>query len=250
MYIFDISIYWLNIAPTWYWLTYALWFIICYLFLKKYFLFKKNDHIDSLLTFVFFWIILGGRLGYVLLYNLQFFINNPLEIIKIWEWWMSFHWWLIGTILSVYLFSKKYSYKFWNIIDILAIIIPIALWLGRIGNYINWELPWYTPYYGILPMNIQWIDHFPSPLFEMLLEGILLFIFMIIGYQYAKNKKPWFMSWLFLIWYSIARIIAEQFRLPDIHIWYILWTNFLTLWILYTIPMILYGIYLIKKNRK
>lgn len=248
MYIFDISFYSLHIAPTWYGLSYALWFFICYTFLSNRFPFSKKEHSESLLTYVFFWIILGGRIGYIIFYNVLFFIDNPIRIFYIWEWGMSFHGWFIGTIIAVYLFTRKYKYQFWKLIDTLAIIVPIAIWLWRIWNWINNELPWYTPYYWLFPMKILWINHFPSPLLEMLLEGILLFLVMLLSSRYLKHIKPWLISWIFLVWYSIARIIAEQYRLPDIHIWYIFWTDFLTLWIVYTVPMILYGVYLIVKK--
>lgn len=245
MYIFELSIFNLHIAPTWYWLSYAMGFIVCYFFVKKYLLFKEASHIDSLLSFLFFGIIIGWRIWYVILYNLSYFIENPLKIISIWEWWMSFHGWFIGTILAVYLFSKKYSYKFWKIIDTIAIIIPVAIWFWRIGNWINKELPWYTPYDGYFPMTIQGIKHFPSPLFEMILEWVCLSIVMLLFFKFLRKNEPWIFSWIFLIWYSIARIISEQFRLPDSHIWYLLWTNWVTLGIIYTIPMLIGGLLLV-----
>jgi phosphatidylglycerol:prolipoprotein diacylglycerol transferase len=245
MYIFDISVYGLHIAPTWYGLSYAIWFIICYFFIKNNFYFKKLEDSEKLLTYIFFGVIFGGRIGYILLYNMSYFIENPIQIFRIWEWWMSFHWGFLGTIIAILIYSRIYKYKFWELIDTLAIIIPIAIWLGRIWNWMNKELPGYAPYNGIFPMNIWWINHFPSPLFEMLLEGIILFIVMIIFYKKNNKSKAWFYSWLFLVGYSVARVISEQFRLPDTHIWYIFSTDFLTLWILYTIPMFFYWIYLI-----
>lgn len=249
MYIFDISIYGLHIAPTWYGLMYALWFIICYIFLKKYFQFKKWEDIDTLLTYIFFWIILGGRIGYIIFYNPSYFIENPLQIIKIWEWWMSFHGGLLWTILSVYLYCRVHIYIFWNLIDALAVIIPAAIGLGRIWNWINQELPGYAPYTGVFPMKIWWIYHFPSPLLEMLLEGIILLLVMISLFIFYKKNKPWFLSGIFLIGYSIARIISEQYRLPDKQIWYLFWTEYITLWIIYSIPMLLFWIYLILSKK-
>ncbi len=245
MYIFDVSIYGLHIAPSWYGAMYAFWFLICYLFIKKHFKFNEKVHIDSLLTYVFFGVILWWRVWYIIFYNLNYFIENPSSIIRIWEWGMSFHGWLIGVILSVYLFSKKYKYHFWQLIDTLAVIVPIAIWLWRIGNWINKELPGYTPYNGIFAMKINGINHFPSPLFEMLLEGILLFIIIYLYYIYKKNRDNWFLSGIFLIWYSWARFIAENFRLPDEHIGYLFGTEYITLWMLYSIPMVVLWLYLI-----
>ena len=161
---------------------------------------------------------------------------------------MSFHGWFLGVVMAVYFFAKRYRYQFWSLIDTLAVIIPVALGLGRVGNWINQELPGYAPYDGIFPMIIDWISHFPSPLFEMLLEGIVLLIVMLASWRFLSKKNPWFLSGIFLIGYSIARLIAEQYRLPDAHIWYILSTNWLTLGILYTVPMLGYGVYLVIRN--
>ena len=249
MAIFDISILGLHIAPSWYGATYAFWFIICYFFIKKTFIFKKSDDLDSLLTYVFFWVVLGWRIWYICLYNPVYFFENPTEIITIWKWWMSFHGGFMWTILAVILFCKKYKYIFWELIDIIAIIVPIALGLWRIGNWINKELPGYSGYKGIFPMKINEINHFPSPLLEMLLEGIILFIVMILFYYLKKDRKWWFLSGIFLIWYSIARLISELYRLPDNHIGYIWWSNFITLWMIYTTPMILLWVYLVFRKK-
>jgi prolipoprotein diacylglyceryltransferase len=229
-----------------------------------------------------------------------------MNMMRIWEWGMSFHGGLIGTILAVLFFSWRYHYSFWSLIDTLAIIIPVALGLGRIGNWMNQELPGYTPYDGIFPMQIAWVAHFPSPLLEMLLEGIVLFIVMLsFSRFFSKNipkrisqkqeiqgrkifsigaslsggnwetnfyndevprlsanevadkivckarsfsEIPWFLSGIFLVGYSMARLIAEQYRLPDAHIGYLLSTHWLTLGILYTVPMMIYGVCLVSQN--
>ncbi len=249
MYIFDLSIYGFHIAPTWYGLSYAIGFTICYLFIKYFYIFKKTDHIDILLSFVFFGIIFGWRMGYVLLYNPLFFADNPMQILRIWEWGMSFHGGFIGTVFAIYAFTKKYKYQFWDLIDTLAVIVPVAIGMGRVWNWINQELPGYTPYSGIFPMNINGVSHFPSPLLEMLLEGIILSIIMLLSFLYLRHKKSGFLSGIFLIWYSTARLISEQYRLPDAHIWYLFSTNYVTLWILYTVPLMLYGIYLLYHRR-
>jgi prolipoprotein diacylglyceryl transferase len=256
MHIFDISILGIHIAPSWYGLMYALGFVICYFFMRRYYSFKQKEHLESLLSYVFCGVVLGWRLGYILLYDLSFFIEHPIQMIRIWEGGMSFHGGLIGTIFAVFLFAKRYQYQFWWLIDTLAVIIPVALGLGRIGNWINSELPGYTPYDGIFPMMISWVSHFPSPLLEMLLEGIALFGVMLYfwyltrsvvsdlqseafrianpeeqkseAFRIANPEEPkswtlhfeyWTLSGIFLIGYSIARVISEQYRLPDTHIW-------------------------------
>jgi phosphatidylglycerol:prolipoprotein diacylglycerol transferase len=85
MYIFDVSFYGLHMAPTWYGFSYAIGFVICYFFVRRYYIFSQKEHIDTLLSYIFVGIILGGRLGYIILYNLSFFIDHPIEIFKIWE---------------------------------------------------------------------------------------------------------------------------------------------------------------------
>lgn len=252
MHIFEVSLFGIHIAPTWYGLMYALGFIICYTFVKKWYIFRQKDHIDTLLFFVFLGVVLGGRLWYVLLYHPDWIVSNPFSILRIWEGGMSFHGGFLGTVLAVYIFAMRYYYEFWSLIDTLAIIIATALGLWRLGNYINGELPWYAPYDGILPMTIQWVSHFPSPLLELLLEGVILFIVMLIAWRYSKKWKTQdgFLSGVFLIGYALSRLIAEQFRLPDTHIWYLWGTDWLTLGIVYTVPMLLFWVYLIATQYK
>ncbi|MBC7504089.1 prolipoprotein diacylglyceryl transferase [Candidatus Gracilibacteria bacterium] len=227
---------------------YALGFIICYFFVRQFYNFSKKEHLDTLLIYVFIGIILGGRLGYVILYNLSFFTNHPIEILQIWKGGMSFHGGFIGTTLAVFLFAKRYHYQFWGLIDTLAVIVPVAIGLGRIGNWINRELPGYTPYDGLFPMMIAGVSHFPSPLLEMLLEGIGLTIVMMVVFFGLRKEKPGFYSGVWLIGYSTARLIAEQYRLPDTHIGYLFGTDWVTAGILYTLPMMVGGVYLLMRR--
>lgn len=250
MYIFDISILGFHIAPTWYWLMYALGFSFCYFFVWKYGTIKKND-LDTLLFYIFLWVIGWWRIGYVLFYNLSYFLEKPHEILFIWNWGMSFHGWFLGVLLATFIFAKKYKYTFFEITDILAVCLPVALGLGRIWNYINNELPWYAPYYGPFPMIIDQIPHFPNPLLEMLLEWIILFAIQYSIFRYSwLHKNQWSMSILFLLWYSSSRLISESFRLPDAHIWYLFGTHWITLGIIYTIPMFMIGIILLIRKYK
>jgi phosphatidylglycerol:prolipoprotein diacylglycerol transferase len=217
--------------------------------MRRYYHFRQKEHLESLLSYIFAGVILGWRLGYVLLYDISFFIEHPIQMIKIWEGGMSFHGGLLGTILAMFIFAKRYQYQFWWLIDTLAVIIPIALGIGRIGNWINGELPGYTPYDGVFPMIIWSIPHFPSPLLEMLLEGIVLFLVMFYFWnlqkRWIRHISPGILSGIFLIWYSIARLIAEQYRLPDAHIGYIFGTHWVTLGMIYTLPMMVVGVYLL-----
>lgn len=226
--------------------------------MKKWSKFSVKD-LDNLLFYVFFWVILGGRFGYVIFYNLAYFIKYPSEIFYIWQGWMSFHGWLIWVLISIYLFSIKYKKSFFSISDSLAIIIPLALWLWRLGNYINQELLGYFPYYWPLSITKNWVSYFPSPLFEMLLEWGILFIIMLFSSRkiwYFKlssleiKNKEWVLSWIFLLWYGFFRLIAEYFRLPDEHIWYLFHTNWITLGMIYTLPLVAWGVIILYRWRK
>lgn len=251
MKIFEITILDVTIAPTYYALMYILGFIVAWFFVKRFFTFRDKTHLDELFFYVGLGIIIGGRLGYVLLYNFSYYTSHPLQIFAVWEGGMSFHGGLLGVILATCIFAKKFSYKFWSIIDILAVITPIWLAFGRFGNYLNNELYGFADYHGPFAMMVEGIPHFPSPLLELFLEGIWLFLIMIFFF-FRTNYKNFSgkLSGVFLTGYAAFRIFAEFFRLPDVHIGYILGTNFLTIGMLYTIFMLFFGLYLIfRKNQ-
>lgn len=261
MTIFELNLFWIQIAPTYYGLMYAIWFIAGFLIIKKRWKIRfskdKNQKVlDDLVFFIFLWVVLWWRLWYVLFYDFFYYLENPLSILKVWEWWMSFHWWVIWVILAMWYFSKKYKFPFLVLADEITAILPIWLWLGRIWNYLNNELYGYAWYNWVFSMNIDWVGHFPSPILEFLLEWVLLFI--ILNYFYTKRKSSfdeksnkkngkkyrynWQVAVLFLIFYSVFRIIVEMFfRIPDPNIWYIFW--FLTMWEILSIPMFLLWVY-------
>lgn len=246
MSIFEISIFNIHIAPTWYGLMYGLGFIIGYEYIKKYWNIKEKD-MDSFLIYIFLGVILWWRIGYIILYNPSYFLQNPSEIFAVWNGGMSFHGWTIGVILSLLIFHWRKWYKLFDISDPLVTILPIGLGLWRIGNLINKELLGFYPYDWPLAVIKNGVWYFPSPLFEAIFEGIILF-FIMIGWSYwekQKSKKwrlPWYASSIFLIGYGIFRIISEMFRLPDAQIWYLLGTQWITLGMIYSIPMIVIGI--------
>ena len=190
-------------------------------------------------------LIIGGRLGYVLFYNLDYFLNNPIDIFKIWEGGMSFHGGLIGIIIVSILFAKKNNQDPFSYLDIVSLVAPIGIFFGRTANFINSEL------YGIetkLPWAVQFtqvdnIFRHPSQLYEAFFEGIILFLILL----YFRNKEfvkiPGFISGLFLIFYSIFRFFIEFFRVPDEQLGY-LFLNF-TMGQLISFIFLLVGIYLI-----
>lgn len=246
MTIFEINIFWFTLSPTYYGLMYALWFIAWYYYILKKNIIKK-DELESLFFYVFLWVVLWGRIWYILFYDFSTYIETPLSIWKVWEWWMSFHGWFLGVVWSVFLFARKYNISFWKIIDELAVIVPVWIWLGRIGNYLNKELLWFAHYTGAFAVEKNGISYFPSPLLEAVLEG---FVLLILLYFINKYKTFfWQTSAYFLIFYGSFRTIVELFfRTPDAHIWYIMW--FFTLGSLLSIPMVVVWIILLFILRK
>lgn len=240
MTIFELQLFWLTIAPSYYWLMYAIWFTIWYLFIKKTNVIPNNK-LDDLLIFLVVWVILWWRLGYVLFYDLIYYIQNPIRILKVWEWWMSFHWWALWVIISTFIFSKINKINFLKIIDEIALIVTVWIWAWRIWNYLNKELLWFE-YNWFLAVEKNWINYFPSPLLEAFLEWLVLFLILFFVNKYKKFN--WLTWACFLIWYWFFRTIIEVFfRTPDIQIGYFFW--FITMWMILSIPMIIIWIILI-----
>ena len=178
---------------------------------------------DDLITYLIISIIVGGRLGYVLFYNFEYYISNPVEIIKIWEGGMSFHGALIGIIIGTYSFATKKNMPTLFFLDIIACVSPIGILFGRIANFINGELVGKVTdvSWGIIFPSIDMLPRHPSQLYEAFLEGLILFI--LINTVALKQKyKIGQSSSLFLIFYGIFRIVAEQFREPDSQLGYVL----------------------------
>lgn len=222
---------------------------------------NKNE-VETLLYVGFVGVFIGGRLGYVLFYNLPVFLNDPLYLFKVWDGGMSFHGGLIGVICAMIWFAKRTKRKFFQVADFVAPLIPFGLGLGRIGNFINGELwgrvtldtPWAFLFptsrsadlqlvaqdpttllpiiqeYGVLPRH-------PSQLYEMLLEGVVLFI--ILNIFVRKSRPVGSVSGLFLIGYGAFRIIVEFFRQPDAQLGLF---GGVSMGQILSIPMILLGI--------
>jgi len=210
----------------WYSLAYIAGISLGWLYCKKKLI--KDHHIlslfDDFITYLIIGIILGGRIGYALFYNLKYYLDNPFEILMIWSGGMSFHGGLIGVIIATKLFSNKYKIDQFIFLDLVALSAPIGIFFGRIANFINSEL------YG-RQTDVAWsvqftlidnIKRHPSQLYEALFEGIILFF--ILGYFFKKNylKKPGQISGLFLIFYSLFRFFVEFFRLPDSQVGYLI----------------------------
>ena len=176
---------------------------------------------DDLITYLIIAIILGGRIGYIIFYNPQYYILNPLDILKVWEGGMSFHGALVGIIVATFIFSRKRNLKALFLLDIIACVSPIGIFLGRIANFVNGELVGKISNvsWSVIFPNIDLAPRHPSQIYEAFLEGIVLFI--ILNYLiFKKNYKLGVCSSLFLIYYGIFRIISEIFREPDLQIGY------------------------------
>ena len=233
----------------WYSLAYIFGILVGWLYgkrlLKKQLEKKLSDlyvlKYDDLVTYIIIGVILGGRLGYILFYNFDFYLGNFFEIFKIWKGGMSFHGGLIGVAISIILFSKKNNLKHYIYFDNISAVAPIGLLLGRISNFINGELygietqkPW-----GIIFPKIDNLVRHPSQIYEALLEGLILFIILNLIILFRKNK-PGIISGIFLILYGSFRVICEKFREPDSHIGYI-FQNY-SVGTLLSFGMILFGV--------
>ena len=245
------------IAIKWYSLAYIVGVLLGWWFGKKiiinkieYLKFRFDiQEFDNLITYIIISIIVGGRIGYVLFYNLDYYISNPTDIIKIWEGGMSFHGAMIGIIVGTYIFSFKNKIPVFFLLDIIACVAPIGIFFGRIANFVNAELvgkitlvPW-----GVVFPNIDNFSRHPSQLYEALLEGLILFIILNL-IMFNKKYKIGECSYLFLILYGLFRIFSEIFREPDVQIGYFL--NYFSMGSFLSIIMVLFGliIFFMKKN--
>ena len=211
----------------------------------------KPGYFDDLILYIILGIIIGGRLGYILLYNLKYYSSNFFEIFKIWEGGMSFHGGLLGVIISTIIFSKIRKSNFFSYADIICCVAPIGIFLGRLANFINGELygkitvlPW-----AVVFPNAGDLSRHPSQIYEALLEGLALFI--LINYLALKKKlilKNGYISGLFLVYYSIFRLFSENFREPDVHIGYFL--NYFSLGSLLSFITLCLGLLIILFLRK
>lgn len=246
----------INLGPVsihWYGLMYIFGFAGAYFVanLRKDRLKFSSDDVSDLFFYGALGVIIGGRIGYCLLYKPQEYLASPLKIITgIQDGGMSFHGGFIGVIVAVILCARKKNVALAEIADFVAVIAPIGLFFGRVGNFINQELwgrPTDLPWGMVFTNSPDKVARHPSMVYEALFEGLLLFIVLFIVSK--TPKKAWLMTALFLLGYGLSRFLIEFVRLPDIHIGY-LFGGWLTIGHLYTIPMIMMGMYLLLKSDK
>jgi len=241
----------LSLEINWYSIAYILGVVLGWIYCKKKLIKDKKilNLFDDLIAYIIFGIIIGGRLGYVLIYNLKYYLENISEVFMIWNGGMSFHGGLIGVIIATLLFSKKHKINTYIFLDLISLTAPIGIFFGRIANFINSELYGKETdvFWSVKFLAIDNISRHPSQIYEAILEGVILFI--LLNYIVKKNifSKAGVISSLFLIFYSIFRFLAEFYRVPDSQIGYIVFD--LSLGQLVSIIFFTFGIYLFfKKN--
>lgn len=240
------------ISIHWYAISYLVgiglvWFILRYRSQKND-LGWTDDDLSDIVFYSVLGVLLGGRIGYMFFYGLDNLIQDPLSALKIWQGGMSFHGGLLGVLAGVALFARKRGVRFFEVTDFIAPGIPLALGCGRIGNFINAELPgrmsdvpWALIYPG------EEFGRHPSSLYQATLEGPVLFALL---WLYSMKPKPVMaVSGMFLIGYGSLRIFSELFREPDAHLGFILF-NWVTTGQLLSLPMVLLGLFLLFYSRK
>ncbi len=231
----------------WYGIMYMLAFGTAWL-LGRYRASRPNStwtgqQFDDVLTYGMFGVILGGRLGFVLFYDLPSYLSDPTEILRIWHGGMSFHGGLLGVLLALYVYARQNGRTFWEVMDFVAPLVPPGLFFGRIGNFINGEL-WgkvTDSAFGVVFPHAGDLPRHPSQLYEAAFEGVVLFI--ILWIFSAKKRPTGAVAGLFAVGYGLARFGVEFVRMPDAHLGYLAF-NWLTMGQVLSLPLILAGLWL------
>jgi phosphatidylglycerol:prolipoprotein diacylglycerol transferase len=210
-----------------------------------------SRHADDLVFYATLGILLGGRLGYVLFYNLRQYLDNPIDIFKLWEGGMSFHGGMIGVIVAMIYLARKNHLNLLRVADYIACATPIGLFLGRLANFVNGELwgrPTDVPWAMIFP-HAQDVPRHPSQLYEAGLEGIGLFCLLAwLFWRTDARYQPGRLTGAFLLGYGLIRVFLENFREPDEQLGFFF--NLITMGQILSLPMIIGGIYLIATAKR
>jgi phosphatidylglycerol:prolipoprotein diacylglycerol transferase len=241
-------------AIRWYALAYIAGIVLGWWWCKR--LLAKPPHVmtpaafDDFILWATLGIVLGGRLGYVLFYRPDYYLEQPLEALKVWQGGMSFHGGMLGTVLALVLFARRRRIPLLALSDVVACGVPFGLFFGRIANFINGELwgrvtdvPW-----GMVFPNAGPLPRHPSQLYQAGLEGIVLFLVLFVIERAGARQRPGLTTGVFLIGYGIARSIGELFRQPDAFLGFLV--GGVTMGQLLSAPMILVGLYLVLRARR
>ncbi|MCP4781549.1 MAG: prolipoprotein diacylglyceryl transferase [Hyphomicrobium sp.] len=251
------------IAIKWYGLAYLTGLLLGWLYIRRLLSQTKlwaddrppflPQKVDDLLIYMVAGVLIGGRLGFVLFYEPSYYLENPLDIFAVWKGGMAFHGGLFGSGVAIWIFSRRNGINPWSTSDLCTATVPIGIFFGRIANFINGELfgrPTDAPWGMVFPEarlhypDVEPTARHPSQLYEAMLEGLLLFIVLrILTHYYGALKRPGLVSGTFLVGYALARSTAELFREP--HFAHSLNIEPLTVGIVYSIPMLLLGLFVI-----
>jgi len=247
------AIFFLNVSPVaanvfgfdiyWYAFAYLFGFLFAYIYIKRLNNISKcfkPDNLEDLSFYIVLGIILGGRLGYCLIYDFDKLLGNPLWVLNLRSGGMSFHGGLFGVIVAMIAFSKKYEIKLLKLSDIIAPVVTIGLFLGRVANFINQEMfgrptsgDW-----GVIYSRVDSLARHPSQLYEAVSEGLILGMILFFIYP-IFYKRVGFSSGVFLSVYAIFRFVSEYFKTPEYNV------EMLTIGQLLSIPMFFVGIFII-----
>lgn len=260
----------------WYGLMYLLGFAVAWWLGRRRIRAGRLPGVDEngfgdLLFYGLIGVIVGGRLGSVLFYDLGLYLHNPLQVLKVWEGGMSFHGGLIGVLVASWLWSRRYRQHFFDTMDFLAPLVPPGLGFGRIGNYIGGELwgkqtgsDWGVvfpsglpePYRSLDPATLKaqfesgaldaWARH-PSQLYQAFLEGLLLFC--VLWWFSSRPRARYAVSGLFALLYGVFRFLVEFVRVPDAQLGYLAF-GWLTMGQVLSLPLILLGLFLLWRSHR
>lgn len=250
----QISPVFLSIGPIdirWYGLMYLFGFLGAYLYCcqqgKSQSPTWDKEAVGDLIFYAAIGVILGGRIGFVLLYQPGWVLQDPFSLIQFWERGRSFHGGLLGVIVALWLYCRMNQRHFWDVTDFIAPTVPIGLGFGRLGNFINGEL-WgrvTDVSWGVIFPSGGPVPRHPSQLYELFLEGIVLFI--LLNHYRKKSLKRGFLTGLFLCLYGLFRCFIEFFRAPDSSHGFILF-DWMTMGQMLSTPMILLGLWLMVRR--
>jgi len=226
---------------------------------------------SDLLFYGMLGVVLGGRLGYILFYDLQTYLQHPLQIVRIWEGGMSFHGGLLGVLAAVWWWARRQRLHFFDVVDFVAPLVPPGLGLGRLGNFINGELwgkptdgSWGVVFPQSLPAGLANLDagslraqfeagalnlyaRQPSQLYQFALEGVAMFA--ILWFYSARPRPRYAVSGMFALLYGVFRFMVEFVRLPDEQLGYLAF-GWLTMGQVLSLPLIVLGIYFLWRSRR